>query len=269
MSPSTKSAAKRALDRFGNDPKLVMQMLRDVQLSEHWISPDAIEVLSEALDLTRAQLTALTDFYSFLHEKPRGDYVLYLSDSITDRMLGSNRTAAVLREALQLSPEGESADGLVSLAMTSCTGLCELGPALIANGHAIQRVDEARAREIAGLIASRVPVADWPAEWKTIDDTLERKGPLLGAALTPGAAIERAMRIGPHLAIAELEVSGLRGCGGAGFPVHRKWELCGSIDTDQRYVVCNADEGEPGTSRTAPCSTATPRTCSKAWRPAP
>ncbi len=244
---STGSPAAQALARHGGDPARVMQMLRDIQLKEHWISPEAFSELSGALDMTRARLTALVDFYSFLHDQPRGDYDLYISDSITDRMLGSERSAAVLRQELDLSPDGRSAHGRVSLKTTSCTGLCECGPALLANGHAIKRVDATRAREIAGLIASSVPVENWPAEWKTIDDTLVRKGPLLGSTLTPGASIERAMRLGPRLAMAELEVSGLRGCGGAGFPTHRKWSICRSIDADQRYVVCNADEGEPGT----------------------
>ena len=80
-----------------------------------------------------------------------------------------------------------------------------------------------------------------------ITDSLHQKGPLLNNSLTPGAAIERAINLGPYQALAELQVAGLRGCGGAGFEVHRKWNLCRSTERPTRYVICNADEGEPGT----------------------
>jgi [NiFe] hydrogenase diaphorase moiety large subunit len=59
--------------------------------------------------------------------------------------------------------------------------------------------------------------------------------------------VARAIELGPDGTLAELEESGLRGCGGAGFPTHVKWDLCRKRDAAQRYVVCNADEGEPGT----------------------
>lgn len=247
MSTASRSAAGQKLAEYNSNPVNVLQIMRQIQLQAGCVDADAIDMLSDGLELPTAQLSALVEFYSFLHSEPRGKYDLYLSDSITDRMLGSLDTAEVLTRELGLSPEGRSEDAEISLSPTSCTGLCERGPAMIANGQAIQRVDAKRAREIAQLIRSGVAVDDWPAVWKAIDDTIVKIGPLLSATLTTGAAVERAMRLGPHLTIAELEVSGLRGCGGAGFPTFLKWETCRSIDADQRFVVCNADEGEPGT----------------------
>lgn len=244
---ATQTTAAQQLARYNNDPGLALQVLRGIQLQDNWISPDSLLEVSKGLGIRRARLSALIEFYSFLHAEPRGKFDLYLSDSITDQMLGSRDTAETLQRELELSAEGQSADGSVSLSMTSCTGLCEQGPALLVNGHAIQGVDRRRASEVAGLIRDGVPVDEWPADWKQIDDRILKTGPLLESDLTRGAAIERAMRLGSHLALAELEVAGLRGCGGAGFPTFRKWSLCHDADSDQRYVVCNADEGEPGT----------------------
>ncbi len=241
------STAAQQLARYNNDPELALQMLRNIQLQDNWISPDSLSVLSEGLGVSRARLSALVDFYSFLHDSPRGDYDLYLSNSITDQMLGSLESAEILSRELGLSDDGRSKDGRVSLSMTSCTGLCECGPAMLANGHAIHGVDTERARQIAEQIRAGVPVDQWPADWLNIDDVLAKRGPLLGAIPGRGAAVERAMRLGPRLALAELEKAGLRGCGGAGFPTFRKWSLCHDADSEQRYVVCNADEGEPGT----------------------
>jgi NADH-quinone oxidoreductase subunit F len=58
--------------------------------------------------------------------------------------------------------------------------------------------------------------------------------------------LEKALKMSPGKIIGELEKSGLRGRGGAGFPTHRKWELCHKVVSKPKYVVCNADEGDPG-----------------------
>ncbi len=58
--------------------------------------------------------------------------------------------------------------------------------------------------------------------------------------------LRKALREGPQYAIDALKVSGLRGRGGAGFPTYKKWELCRSAQGEIKYVICNADEGDPG-----------------------
>ena len=130
---------------------------------------------------------------------------------------------------------------------TSCTGLCERGPAVLVNGIAIDRVDDERAIAMADLIRGLVPLEDWPLEWFVINDAIRRKGPLLQQTVQRGSALERAIKIGPDQVIADLGLSGLRGCGGAGFPTYRKWDICRKAGGDERFVICNADEGEPGT----------------------
>jgi len=59
--------------------------------------------------------------------------------------------------------------------------------------------------------------------------------------------LERALRLGPKATIEEILASGLRGRGGAGFPTGVKWRTTAGVDADQKYVVCNADEGDSGT----------------------
>ncbi len=59
-------------------------------------------------------------------------------------------------------------------------------------------------------------------------------------------ALRKALLMTPEQVIEEVKRSGLRGRGGAGFPTGRKWELCYSVRGDQKYVICNADEGDPG-----------------------
>jgi NADH-quinone oxidoreductase subunit F len=60
------------------------------------------------------------------------------------------------------------------------------------------------------------------------------------------SGLERTLKMSPDEIIEELKKSGLRGRGGAGFPTHRKWELCRKTGSTPKYVICNADEGDPG-----------------------
>ncbi|NNL63251.1 MAG: NADP oxidoreductase [Woeseiaceae bacterium] len=226
---------------------MILQILRELQLSQNVIRDADVEIIAESLNIPRTKIQALIDFYRFLHNAPRGKYDIYFSDSITDRMLGSRESAQVLCEELGLEPGVPSDDGLACVDFTSCTGLCERGPAVLVNGIAIDRVDPTRAREMAALVRSETPLEEWPLEWFVINDAIRRKGPLLEMSVRRGSAVERAIEIGADGVIADLETAGLRGCGGAGFPTHRKWDICRSTGSGERYVICNADEGEPGT----------------------
>ncbi|HEX7157258.1 MAG TPA: NADH-ubiquinone oxidoreductase-F iron-sulfur binding region domain-containing protein, partial [Burkholderiaceae bacterium] len=88
---------------------------------------------------------------------------------------------------------------------------------------------------------------EWPAEWFRVDDNIRRAGPLLEAAPELGAAVRATLQRGAEATIDEIERSGLRGRGGAGFATGPKWRACRAAPAPHRFVVCNADEGEPGT----------------------
>ena len=247
MTSESNAVAREQLAAYRRDPRMVLQILRKVQLAQNYISATDIETIAESLNLPRTKIHALIDFYSFLHDTPRGGYDVYFSDSITDHMLGSRESAAILCKELGVEPGVPDKDGLATVDFTSCSGLCERGPAVLVNGIAIDRVDGNRAREMAALIKAGTPLEQWPLEWFVVNDAIRMKGPLLNMTVERGSAIERAIELGPAGVIAELEAAGLRGCGGAGFPTHRKWDICRSAGSGERYVICNADEGEPGT----------------------
>ena len=127
-------------------------MLRNLQLEQNCITDADVAELAEGLNTPRTKIRALIDFYSFLHNTPRGTYDIYFSDSITDHMLGSLKSAKLLCELLDVELGKPRKDGAVTVSMTSCTGLCERGPAILVNGAAIDHVDEKRGREIAELV---------------------------------------------------------------------------------------------------------------------
>jgi len=130
---------------------------------------------------------------------------------------------------------------------TSCTGLCDQGPAGLVNGYALPQLDHARIDQISLLINQETPIEQWPTELFQINDNIIKRDLLLNSPLAPGAALQATFKRGLSATLAEIDSSGLRGRGGAGFKTASKWQYCRDEADSQRYVVCNADEGEPGT----------------------
>ena len=235
------------LDRYARDPNALLQVLREVQELHGYIHPSSISYIGVKLGIPRARVEGVAGFYSFLHLQPHGEYRVLFSDNITDRMQGSQALMEQMCQQLWLQPGKVSEDGLVSINTTSCTGMCDQGPAMLVNGRAITRLTHQRVQEIGHLIRNRTPLADWPADYFRVEDNIRRRGPLLDNTIVPGDVLRAALALGSKDIIETVKSSGLRGRGGAGFPTGMKWEACRNAPGSEHYVVCNADEGEPGT----------------------
>lgn len=248
---ATASAVAEVLQRHGRDRTALVQILRALQEQTGWLPRSALQEVAHALGLTPATVEGVASFYRFLHLQPAGCYKLLWSNNITDRMQGSELLAHLLCDLLQTTPGRVRSDGLVSVGFTSCTGLGDQGPALLVNHHQVlTRMDLPRVHALAGLVGNRVPVHEWPAEWMRVDDQVRRSDALLGAPALQGEALQATRDRGPRATLDELAASRLRGRGGAGYSVARKWTMCQAAETPaggSRVVVCNADEGEPGT----------------------
>jgi [NiFe] hydrogenase diaphorase moiety large subunit len=225
----------------------LLQILRQIQFRYHYIPQTAIEQLSTLLNIPRTQIVSVAEFYSFLHLEPRGQYELLISDSITDHMLGKENLIGYLAKKLDVDIGEVRADGVVSLDNTSCTGMCDQGSAGLVNGYALTRLDHSAIDKIAELVNQQKPLNEWPAELFQVNDNIYKSGLLLDQQIEQGAALRSAFKRGIGETLMEIDKSGLRGRGGAGFKTAMKWRFCSEEQQNERYVVCNADEGEPGT----------------------
>jgi [NiFe] hydrogenase diaphorase moiety large subunit len=235
------------VQRHASDATRLLQILREVQEHFGHIPHQAISRLAAKLSIPRARIESTASFYSFLHLKPHGEYRVLFSNNITDRMLGNQALMDLMCQQLWLQPGKVSEDGLVSISTTSCTGMCDQGPALLVNDRAITKLNHQRVQEIVQLIRNRTPLNEWPADFFRIEDNIRRSGLLLDNTLPPGTVLRSASALGGSGIVEAIKASGLRGRGGAGFPTGLKWEACRNAKGTEHYVVCNADEGEPGT----------------------
>ena len=244
---SFESAVEPILAKYRHDPTKLLQILRETQDALDWISAETQSFIAARLDIARTRVESVTQFYAHLYDAPRGKYRILFSDNITDRMVGSVALFERMLAHFGVAPGETSSDGLVSIDFTPCTGLCDHGAAMLVNNIAIGRLDDERIDQIAELVRARKPIADWPAALFAIDDNIYRRVTLTGVPYIAGSGLDAAIRLGRAGIFDEIKRSGLRGRGGAGFPTATKIEGARNAPGIEKYVVCNADEGEPGT----------------------
>ena len=242
-----------AIAQWGDGPTRLLQVLREVQEHYNYLPEPALERVAQRLGLPLSQVRGVAAFYDFLSLQPTGVYRVLFSDDVTDRMRGSTELLQRMCQRLWAEPGRVTEDGLVSVGHASFLGLSDQGPSLLVNGRPVPRLDARRIDTLCGLILARRPLAEWPAELFAVQTNIRKPGPLLGAPAQPGAAILAALaRAGTdgnaaQPVLDEIKRANLLGRGGAGFTTGVKWESCSRQAVLPRVVVCNADEGEPGT----------------------
>lgn len=255
-----KKAVKEILDRYGNDRTRLMDILIELQESHGFIPQEAIRELASALDLSQADVEQTLSFYHFFSTKPRGKYAIYLNDSAVARMFGYESVKKTFEEETGIKFGQVTDDGLIGLFNTACMGMSDQEPAAIINNRVFTRLTPYRVREIIqhmreGKDAEELMNESYgdgknqlPSMRAMVSSNIRRKGMILADDYKPGTVIKTKLtHMSPEAVIAEMKHSHIRGRGGAGFPTGLKWEFCRRSKGEKRYVVCNADEGEPGT----------------------
>ena len=207
MTQAIRSTVDTVLGRYRQDPHYLVQILREVQEACDWIPPEAIDRMQEVMRLPRTKIEGVAGFYSFLYTQPRGRYRVLFSDNITDRMLGNMELLEHMCRQLWVERGKTSEDGLVSIDTTSCTGMCDQGPAMLVNNIAVTRLTKPRIDAICELIRTGAPVSTWPSEFFKIDDNVRREDVMLASEPDPGRALTAALARGADGLLAEIKAS--------------------------------------------------------------
>jgi formate dehydrogenase beta subunit len=210
--------------------------LQAIQDRLGWLPREELEALSRDVRRPLYEIQGLISFYPHFRTDPPPAIALHVCHDLSCWLQGADQRIAALRERY-----GDQAD--VEFAEVSCLGRCDAAPA-VAVGEVPAAADDADALITAARTrhaAEPVPRAyaggaPWPND--PYGPGQERYAAL--RALLSG-------RLPADQVIGALEDSGLRGMGGAGFPAGRKWALVAAQEATPKYVICNADESEPGT----------------------
>jgi NADH-quinone oxidoreductase subunit F len=258
----------------------LLPVLHAVQNHIGWISPGAINYVAIRLDVAPAEVYGVASFYGMFALEPRPPVVAHVCDDIACLTQGADKLCAELEQ--KLGPAGSPcAGGRATWLRSQCLGLCERASAavVVAAGekHGERVLAPATAEGVQSLIndavAGKMPAAP---------DTLSLKASVPQAVAPQNGAgqlrllermshstsgsledyrrlggyegLKKAMDLGAESVLRELSSSKLLGRGGAAFPTAKKWEalflqrnLLEKNPARAHYIICNADESEPGT----------------------
>ncbi len=244
--------------RFANERTRLMDILLEVHQRLGGVLGSAVDVIAQTLRVPRVEVESTLSFYAFLTSRPRGKFVIRLCNDIIDRMHGAERVGRALRQELGIDFGQTTADGMFTLEHTPCIGMSDQAPAALINDRVITSLSGDGARELVADLRKtgnlehlNLTLGDGnnshPLVRSMVRNNLRERGPVVFAPLARGAALRKALAESPAEVIKSIKVSRLRGRGGAGFPTGMKWEFARAAAGEKKTIVCNADEGEPGT----------------------
>jgi len=262
----------------------LLPVLHALQGRVGWISPGGLNHACRRLEVAPAEAFGVADFYALFQTRPHPPVAIHVCDDIGCSFLHGNNAELLCAELeRRLGPPGASPDGVVTWHRSPCLGLCERAPAalVLAAGDTPreQAVAPATAEALIAAaaaggergngggwgpppmdVARSVPQLRGPApSGAAVASAAAPQLPLLGriGRVDPASlddyraaggylALRRAVEMGPEQVVREVIDAKLVGRGGAAFPTGQKWSSVRSAPLP-RYLVCNADESEPGT----------------------
>ncbi len=246
----TQSEFDAILDAYrGRGREALLPLLWDVQGAYGSISPERVHLISHVLRVPEADIFGVIGFYALFHDEPTGGRIIRVCADPTCALARADDVLHGLCERLGIDEGGTTADGVTTIEHSPCLGMCDYAPAALVS-----------ARGEADLALPRATVDALLGEWT--GDYFMRAGDDKSVLLNPKlsdapqtlaqygdyASLRQAIEaMTPEDLIAEVEASGLIGRGGAAFPTGLKWKFTRGAPGETKYIVCNADESEPGT----------------------
>jgi len=233
----------KIVENYEKSKESLTKIFREIQSELGVLETKTIEDVANAINLPAHHAYGIASFYSMFSLDPREENILRICDGPACWLKGST---AILKNALEVY---KHEPGWV-VERSSCLGLCDRAPAGLVNDVQVGPIakdilsDRERMLTIKGFDYSKPR----PGEVRVMmADAGEINPDSIESALKHGSyqGLKKSLELSPDDIIQEIEVSGLTGRGGAGFPVGRKWRFVHGETNKPKYIICNADESEP------------------------
>jgi NADH-quinone oxidoreductase subunit F len=220
----------------------LLPALQAAQTLHGWLSEPIAQEVASILRVPLADVHGVIEFYTMLYSRPVGKRIISVCTDVACSLRGGQQVLEHLCRAHGVRPGEASADGSTTVQSSPCLGLCEHAPAATYGEQAETNIDVD-----AGTFDLGVPRSIVGGSLRLLT---RHCGTGFTTTLTEHGeyqALRKALSMSPPAVIDEIKASGLVGRGGAAFPTGVKWAGAAAAEATPRYVVCNADESEPGT----------------------
>ena len=226
----------------------LMNVLWDIQKKRRFISHDDKTKIAKEFNISRMELEGVISFYHFFHRKDAGKYTIYLNCSTISKLHDYQAVKEAFEEELDIKIGNVTKDGLFGFFKTSCLGLSDQESSALINFHAFTNLTPLKVKKIVSKLKqghSVESLCNYPKD--NIQYKPKEGKTVFFKSYKPGKALKKLKGFNPDEVIELVKDSKLSGRGGAFFPTGVKWQFCKDNKADQKYIICNADEGEPGT----------------------
>jgi [NiFe] hydrogenase diaphorase moiety large subunit len=244
---------------FNNDKTRLMDILLAVQKKQGFISDEAVEEIAQNLKVSTSEVEETLTFYHFFTKEPKGKYTIYLNESIMAQLAKREEVVEAF-DKLGVKEGEVTEDGLIGLFPTACIGMSDQEPAALINGKFFTELNPEKVEKLVKWMKDGKEVEEMVEEFgygdgqnshelikSMVNNNVKKQGEVLFADYEKGKSVKQALEMKPEEIVEIMKESSLRGRGGAGFPTGMKWEFAIKAKGDEKYVMANADEGEPGT----------------------
>ncbi len=265
LSPAQWEKIDAIIAKYKDQPGNLMPALQEVQEAVGYLPPEVQDRLAAGLNVPGSHIFGVMSFYSMYTWRPKGKYVIRMCESPPCHVVGAENLLQIAQEELGVGVGGTTPDGLFTLELSACLGVCEVAPAMQINEVVFGHLTREKFRQVvADYRAGKAP--DYTAlKCTTNDFTTYKQAPgelilLKNVGKIDPEKIEDYLAVGgwqalkkavttmtPEQVVEEVKTAGIRGRGGAGFPAGLKWSFTRPLTVTPKYIICNADEGEPGT----------------------
>jgi NADH-quinone oxidoreductase subunit F len=250
--------AREILQRYDEPRAAVLPLLWLVQEKFGHISSEAEFWVGRLVGMAASHIREAVSFYTMFRTKPAGRLELRVCTSLPCMLHGADDVLARLKDRLGISPGETTPGGELTLTEVECLCACELAPMAQLDAQFVGPLDpktlDAVLRQATGGTEASSETLE-PHPYLSTDGPVistrfkDPGGTWLDAYVAGGgyAGAKKALSMTPAQIIDDVSRANLRGLGGAGFPTGKKWSFIPKANPKPRYLVVNADEGEPGT----------------------
>jgi len=219
----------------------LLPALHATQKHYGWLPQKVATEVAKALTMSLADVHGVIEFYSLFYNEPVGKKMIRVCTDPACALKGADELLEHLCSHHGIEPGQTAPDAARTIERSPCLGLCEQAPAVLFNDEAETYIDLQTGTYELGRPPSVV--------YGTIRELTKNCGGETTRLNNYGkyTAFMKAQKMQPADVIAEIKASGLVGRGGAAFPTAIKWEGAANAPGEEKYVICNADESEPGT----------------------
>ncbi len=226
----------------------LLDCLWNYQRANGYIRDVDVQECAHQLGISAIEIEGVISFYHFFHRAPTGEFIIYLNNSIVAETKGFQRVKEAFEKETGTTFGAEEICGPFALFETSCIGLSDLEPAALINFHPFTNLNSLKVRKIISQLKQGVPVEEICDEVPNHIRYIPEDGKsILFREYHPGITLGQLPQLTPDDVIDTVKKDNIRGMGGAFFPTGMKWGFCQKEPAETKYIVCNADEGEPGT----------------------